>query len=190
MLCYPRSLSMMRALILAALTLALPAVAAAGGKPTLSVGDEAPAFVLKTMNPELSGTRLVAVRRHVGAGADLPKKALVLSFAASYCEPCKKELAEIRASVPKIEAAGMLFAAVVIDREPEGVAAMKKLAVDELALKFPVLLDRFGIVAKRYRAETLPMVVIIAPDGTVRWIKTGFEEGSIAKLMSELGIKG
>ena len=180
-------LSLISLVSLSVLTIGWDGMAA--DKAGLARGDEAPAFVLKTINAKAAGTKLVAVRRHVGAGADQPKKALVLSFAASYCEPCKKELAEIRAHVPKMEAAGVLFAAVVIDREPEGIAAMKALTVDELKLKFPVLLDRFGIVAKRYRAETLPMVVIIGADGNVRWISTGFKEDSISKLMAELGLK-
>jgi peroxiredoxin len=159
-----------------------------GQEPPLKVGDAAPTFALKTINPDLSKLKLFTLGKYVGESPAESKAAVVLSFGASYCEPCKKELAELRALEAKLAKAGVLLAVVVIDTEPEGIEAMRKLTVDELKLPYPVLSDRFGVLTKRYRAYSLPYTVIVDKAGNITWVNSGFAEGTIAKLTSKLGI--
>jgi len=151
----------------------------------LKVGQVAPNFTLRTLNPKLSGAKVFALRKLVGASAKT-KSTVVLSFAASYCEPCKKELAELKPMAGDFKAHGVQLAAVVIDTEPEGIAAMKALTIDKLALPFPVLSDRFGVLARRYHADQLPKTVIISPEGKVQWISTGFKKGALQALRAQL----
>jgi alkyl hydroperoxide reductase subunit AhpC len=178
----------------AAMTAAAPAVESEAPKAKgaaadpLKVGDDAPTFAMKTANPELSKLKMFSVARFVGVNPEEPKSALVLSFAASYCEPCKKELAQLRNLQERFTKAGVLLAVVVIDTEPEGIEAMRKLTVDELKLGYPVLSDRFGVVARRYRANPLPYTVIIDKKGTVQWVHSGFAEGSLEELAAKAGI--
>lgn len=173
------------ALSVCALTLA---VGAPGEEPPLKIGESAPSFALKTMNPEASKIKVFTLAHYAGERPEKPKKAVVLTFGASYCEPCKKELAELKALQPKLDKADVILAVVVIDTDPEGIEAMRKLTMDQLGLGYPVLSDRFGVLSKRYRAYTLPFTVIIDPAGKISWLHSGFEEGSIAKLTSKLGI--
>lgn len=177
----------MAVLALSVWTLTL-ALAAPGEEPPLKIGESAPHFALKTINPDASKMKVFTLGHHVGEAPESAKKAVVLTFGASYCEPCKKELAELKALQPKLEKAGVLLAVVVIDTEPDGIEAMRKLTVDQLKLGYPVLSDRFGVLSKRYRAYTLPFTVIIDPAGKISWLNEGFAEGSIAKLTGKLGI--
>ncbi|MEQ8274228.1 MAG: TlpA disulfide reductase family protein [Deltaproteobacteria bacterium] len=177
------------------LTLALVGLVLAGAESgdaaeneKLKVGETAPSFTLKTMNPELSKKKRFALRDYVGNDTKTKKRAVVLSFAASYCVPCKKELAELKKLKGSLDGANVELAVVVIDTDPEGIAAMKKLTVDQLALEYPVLSDRFGVLARRYHANELPMTVIISPDGQVRWLSSGFAEGAIDKFKKAVGI--
>lgn len=171
-------------LLLVLCTAARPGALAA--EEPLSVGKAAPPFSLRTMNPDVAKQRVVALKNHVGPGAVDPKKAVLLSFAASYCEPCKKELAELSQLEPALRAKGVLTAVIVIDKDEEGIAKMKKLLLEELAVPMPVLSDRFSILARRYGAEKLPYVVLIGGDGAVRWIHAGYDkkalEGALAGL--------
>jgi peroxiredoxin len=180
-----------RPMRIAALTFAIlaPSLALAADAESLKVGEPAPPFVLKTMNPKQSGVPQYALRDRIGPEAKAGKKAVVLSFAASYCEPCKRELAELKGMKAELEAAYAELAIVVIDTEPEGIAAMQKLTVDELSLPYPILSDRFGVLARRYHATALPMTVVIGTDGNVRYLSSGFAEGALDKLRAELGIK-
>jgi peroxiredoxin len=153
----------------------------------LEVGQPAPMFALPGIDEKKQKQRF-ALGDLVGDRATQKKRAVVLSFAASYCEPCKKELAEFKKLKPKLDASNVVLAVVVIDKEPDGIEKMRKLTVDELALEYPVLLDRFGLVAKRYFANTLPLTVVVKPDGTVQWLNSGFQPDAIDRLLGELAI--
>lgn len=168
---------------------AIPGLAHAAEAESLKVGEAAPTFVLKTMNAKLSGQAQYALKERVGPEAKAPKKAVVLSFAASYCEPCRRELKELKGMKAELDGAEAELAVVVIDTDPEGIAIMEKLTVEELALPFPVLADRYGVLARRYHANALPMTVVIGSDGNVRYLASGFAEGALDKLRAELGIK-
>lgn len=179
----------MKALVTAILLVGLGTPAWAGKKPEpLEVGAEAPRFTLSTMNPMKASAKRFSLVNYVGPDAKEKKRAVVLSFAASYCEPCKRELGELKKLKKKLDASNVLLAVVVIDTEPEGIESMRKLTVDELGLEYPVLTDRFGVLARRYRANTLPMTIIVSPDGKVKWLNVGFQEDAIDKLLAALAI--
>ena len=170
-------------ILLAALFAAAGPGALAADEP-LAVGKQAPPFSMRTMNPDKAQTRVVALKNHVGQGAEDPKKAVLLSFAASYCEPCKKELAELSLLEPALRKRGVLTAVVVIDKDEEGIAKMKKLLLEELDVPMPVLSDRFSILARRYGAEKLPYVVLIGSDGAVRWIHAGYDKKALEQALA------
>lgn len=183
-----RSLASAVAAGLLAITLSAPARGAKPEPEPLVVGEPAPAFSMRVTNPALAGLQQFALQRYVGPSPAEPKKAVVLSFAASYCEPCKRELAELGALKPRLEQAGVLLVVVVIDTEAEGIEQMRRLTVDELKLPYAVLQDRFGVVAKRYRALSLPFTVVVGPSGNVSWLHSGFQAGSIEALAKQLGV--
>src|SRR5207247_2809104 len=49
-------------------------------------------FRSKAVNSEDIGDTYINIDRYYGQGAKEQKKALILSFFATYCEPCKKEM--------------------------------------------------------------------------------------------------
>jgi len=154
----------------------------------VKVGSTAEHFTLKTMNPKLSGKRMLSSRRLVGPKANPPTKALGLTFGASYCEPCKKELKILAGLADTVSKQGSTLAAVVIDKEKDGIELMRKLVVDDLKVSFPVLSDRFGILARRYRASTLPMMVVINSKGVVEWTHAGLDKGALKTFLKHLGL--
>ena len=155
-------------------------------KAALNVGGEAPPFTLKTVNAGLSKRKIFALKNFLGPEAKEPKDAVVLSFAASYCAPCRRELAELAKLKAKLEKANVLLAVVVIDTEPDGIASMNVLITQELKLEYPALADRFGVVARRYGADQLPMTVVIGPDAKIRWMASGFRDASLKDLLAVL----
>lgn len=154
----------------------------------LQVGDEAPAFSIRTLNPDRSAMKVFSTGRFAGPSADEPKRAVVLSFAASYCEPCKRELAELGTLEARLAKANVVLAVVIIDTEQKGIDEMQKLTVDTLKLPYPIVLDRFGVVARRYRATSLPFTVVIGKNGLVEWAHAGYQDGALDALAKQLGI--
>lgn len=166
----------------------LPTTASRASEVGVEVGSKIKHFTMKTVNPKLAGKRMLSSRHLIGPSAKHATKVLGLTFGASYCEPCKKELRILAAQSDHITKAGSTLVAVVIDKKPEGIEAMRKLIVDDLKIDFPVLSDRFGILARRYRASTLPMMVIINAEGIVEWTHTGLDENALKTFLKYLGL--
>ena len=103
---------------------------AASAEDHFNIGDEAPSFRLKTVNAELSKMSTVALDDYVGS--DVPegstkKKVLMLSFWASYCEPCKREMPFLSTLYKEYGDKGLFVTSISIDKDE---AALKK--VDEI----------------------------------------------------------
>jgi peroxiredoxin len=153
----------------------------------VKVGDALPSFSLKTLNPEKSGRQMLATKRVVGAEPEEPVSALVISFASVYCKPCMKELPELEQFYRRISTRGVLVAVVDIDREEADIEKLKQMAVEK-EFTFPLLSDRFALVARRYAANELPMILLADRAGKVRWIKTGYESGGLEELSSQIDL--
>ena len=159
--------------------------AAASDGPRLEVGQSAPTFFLPLMNADSQGQRIFRLRDYVGPdGARSAKRGVLLNFAASYCVICKAELVALKARKAKFDAAGVALAVIVIDTEKEGIEQMRALTVDKLKLPYPVLSDRFGVLARRYGVEALPMSVWLAPDGRIVWLETGMNLKAIDRMLA------
>lgn len=170
---------------LLALLAGLPVVGAE--ETVLAVGGIAPPFTLKTMNPARSGRESVTLGEYVGPNAKKRKKTVVLSFGASYCAPCRVEWARLAARYEALRAAEVELFGVVIDREEAGQREMSKFVDTEIEATFPVLLDRFGILARRYRAQALPYVLLIdGASGQIIEVHVGYEEKILEALIQKL----
>jgi thiol-disulfide isomerase/thioredoxin len=182
---------MRHAVVLAVLLAAVPASAA----DEVGIGLPAPAFSLKTLNPDASGATWVALDRYAGdEPEDAGSKAVLLTFFASWCEPCKKEMPFLVQLDQLYRDQGLRVLGVCIDKEDAGVEAAKKL-VAEKKVRYPVLADRFNFLARRYLGEQapLPSVFLIKRDGTIARIERGYTKDASAFLLAEvqemLGVK-
>ena len=128
-------------------------------------------------------------RKWFGPKRETSSKGLALTFGASYCEPCKKELAVLAKRSKEIRQAGYFLTAVIIDREKEGIEEMRKLLIEELGFDFPALSDRFGILARRYKADTLPMMIVVDPEGKIIWSHAGYEKSALSQFLEKMGSK-
>jgi thiol-disulfide isomerase/thioredoxin len=175
------------ALIICSLLLTSSAWAEGGDQPaipapeTLKVGEKAPHFVLKTLNPAACGQTMLSSKQHLGGDAKAPVKGMVISFLSVHCKPCMKELPELSEWYLKNREAGLGVVAIDIDREAEEIAQAAKLAVEK-GVKFPVVSDRFNLLSRRYKVGELPYLLLVNGDGIVIWVKTGYEEGIFAEL--------
>jgi peroxiredoxin len=168
----------------AALLVALPAVA----EDEIGEGLPAPTFSLRTMNPDVAGTAWVALDRFVGEEPEDPAaKAVLMTFFASWCEPCKREMPFLVQLDGMYRDQGLRVIGVCIDKEEAGIEAAKKL-VTEKKVTYPVLSDRFNFLARRYLGEKapLPSVFLIRRDGTIAKIERGYAKDASAFLLGEV----
>ncbi len=181
---------------LMALVLSLTLGSAALAQEELAAVDKpAPMFRLPVYNAKQAGATVVGLDRYVGAEPQEPGvRTVLLSFMASFCGPCKKEMPYLQQLHDRYKDFGLRVVMVSIDTEAEGQAKIDELIAAN-KVTFPVLKDRFNLVARRWlgNQSPLPSVFFIRPDGTVATINRGYSEEGSALLQKEveraLGIK-
>lgn len=155
----------------------------------------APPFRVPVYNQRAFGEASVGLDSYVGPdAADKKTKVLVVSFMASWCGPCKKEMPYLQTLYDEHRDKGLRVMLIAIDTDAEG---QKK--VDELIelnkVTFPVGRDRFNIVARRWLGtqSPLPSLFFVRPDGTVSSVHRGYSKDGAevlaAELERELGVK-
>jgi thiol-disulfide isomerase/thioredoxin len=182
------------AAVLAVLTLAAPAWASPGPEEA-AVGAPAPGFSLKVLNPDAAGVGWLSLQSLVGSEPEDPEARVVLvSFFASWCAPCKKELPLLVELDTRYRSLGLRVIGISIDKEEPGIAEARKLVAEHRAA-YPVLSDRFNLLARRYLGDQapLPSVFLIGRDGNILAVERGYTKDAStflrAKVEAALGIK-
>ena len=129
--------------------------------------DKAPEFKLENMKGKV--VKL----------SDFQKEGLViLDFWATWCAPCKKALPKLSKLHEKYENVNVVT---ICTDKPRKVAEAKKL-VKSQKYKFHTLFDTKGVVSKLYNVTSIPHSIMIAPDGTILYDHTGYQDGDEKKM--------
>lgn len=171
------------ALMLAALAALAAAPAAAAD---LKEGDAAPVWMLRPLNAQASGFKVVSLNDLL-QGNPVQPKAILVTFFATYCEPCKKELPYLQSLYAAFKDKGLFIVEVSIDTEPEAIPQIEKLLAEH-KVTMPVVHDKLNVVAKRYGVSRLPHLVIIDGEGTVKRILVGYQSSQLKVLETDLGL--
>jgi thiol-disulfide isomerase/thioredoxin len=178
--------------LLAAMALAAPAAAQ---DEEAVVGAPAPGFSLKVLNPEASGVSWLSIRSLAGdEPEDDDSRVVLISFFASWCAPCKKELPLLVELDTRYRSLGLRVVGISIDKEEPGIGEARKMVADHRA-RYPVLSDRFNLVARRYLGSQspLPSVFLVGRDGNILAVERGYTKDASAflraKVEAALGIK-
>ncbi len=95
---------------------------------------------------------------------------VLLNFWATWCPPCVEEMPSLQNLHTDLEDDAFSVVAVNVQEDRETVNEF----VQELGLRFPVLLDRNGKTTRRYAVRGMPTSYLISPDGRVIGAKIGF----------------
>ncbi|MBD3167252.1 redoxin domain-containing protein [bacterium] len=148
---------------------------AADSGALIKPGEKAPTFSL----PALGGSREV-LRVWCGDTLLKPyandvKHTVIVNFWATYCKPCQKEIPQIGAFLKKHEGEPVKAFFVSIDKE--GVDKVGPFVKDK-GYDVTVLLDTYARTAKRYGVKSVPALFVIAPDGSVFYSASGYDEST------------
>jgi thiol-disulfide isomerase/thioredoxin len=112
---------------------------------------------------------------------------VVLSFFASWCEPCKRELPFLVQLDRMYRASGLRVLGVSIDREEPAIDAARRM-IAAAKVGYPVLSDRFNFLARRYLGDQapLPSVFVVRRDGTIARIERGYAKDASQFLLAEV----
>jgi peroxiredoxin len=119
-------------------------------KTTISVGEKAPDFTLKTLDGQV-----LKLSDYRGQG-------ILLNFWGTWCDPCKKEMPAINAAdLKKIK--GVKIIAVDIRDTPRDVRNFYK----RYHIGLTTVLDRNGKVTDAYHVDNIPSTFLIDQNGIV-----------------------
>ena len=116
--------------------------------------------------------------------SDYHGKVVIVSFWASWCGPCKKELPVLAGVVKRVGPNHLQVIAINYRDEYEPYKYVLKVLKD-----YPIVFlrrDPNSNTAKRYRVKGIPRMIIIGRDGKVAADHTGYGEGMIPVLVEEL----
>lgn len=159
-------------------------------RDSLRVGDEAPTFVLL----DAAGEEPVYLRDYTGKTLRDPWKnkqryAVVVSFWASWCEPCKTEIPLLMKMAEEFKADPVKVFLINTQESAAFSADSVRALIKQRGYTLPCLLDNTTTAAQRYTARSLPMIVLIDKFGIVRKINRGYHENfhiEISKFLRQL----
>ena len=126
------------------------------------VGDVAPDFTAYRLNADLTTGELTTSEVHL---SDYRGQPVWINFWASWCQPCRAELPEIKAAYQQLEGTGIVVLAVSL-REPITDAYLYAM---QNQLPFVVLSDPDEtMVGNTYRVNNFPTHIFIDAEGVVR----------------------
>lgn len=117
----------------------------------------APAFTLPTAD---GGTLALE---------DLRGQVVLLNFWATWCEPCRAEIAELDALAQEFGPQGFRVVGINVGESPERVRQFAA----ELQVGFPLLLDPDGQVYPAYGVMGLPTSYLVDAEGLIRDVHLG-----------------
>ena len=152
----------------------LPYLGAKKAEASPLVGQPAPDFLLPYASPDQQGKtqRL----------SDLQGQAVVLDFWASWCGPCRAQ-SPVLARVAKAFASQQLRVLGVGTSDDRG--SITRFLSNE-PLGYSSVFDDQEVASSLYHVRSLPTLVLIAKDGTVRAVATGFaDEAELTRLVKD-----
>ena len=126
----------------------------------LTPGDYVPHFELNTIDG-----RTLTERSFDGKG-------VLISFWASWCEPCKHELPMLERLHAQLHERGGTVVGIGIDDSAGNLRALAR----EHALSFPILVDDHGEAKQVFRVKGVPESFLIDKDGKIALILEPGEE--------------
>jgi len=143
------------------------------GAPTLAEAKPAPDFSLRSIaNQQVSLS-------------DYKGKVVILSFWATWCGPCKKEMPYLQKMRTKYADQGFEVISVSVDDvkfKAQVVSFIRRMRYD-----FPVLLDSSSEILSSYNPnKNVPFTVLIGRDGQIEHIHTSYNSGDEVQLEAEV----
>jgi len=141
-----------------------------------------------TAGAETAAFRLRDVGGQTVDLADLCAKGpVLLSFWATYCEPCKKEIPHLIELQKQFAAQKLQLALIAVD-SPRSQKQIKPYVASK-GWKVPVLLDANGQVMKKLKGSNPPYTMLVNGKGEVLYSHSGYKPGdetALAKTLARL----
>jgi peroxiredoxin len=108
-------------------------------------------------------------------------KVVVLDFWASWCGPCMESLPEVYQVANSFDDRCQWLGINLQESQEQAAKVAERLGIEN-----SILLDSDGKVATLYDASSIPLVIVIAPDGIVQRVFIGMQRSRLESLRSAI----
>ncbi|HHJ53802.1 MAG TPA: TlpA family protein disulfide reductase [Caldithrix abyssi] len=137
----------------------------------LTPGTPAPPFSLQSLDGNYIFLRDFTGQKLRKPWLNKTKHVVVLSFFATWCVPCQKEIPQLMKIADMFKDQPVKFFLIDVGEKKSKVQPF----IQKKGYTIPVLLDVYQVVSEKYGAHTLPRLVVIDKNGTVQYYHKGFE---------------
>lgn len=143
----------------------------AAERPKLQVGVAAPDFLGR--DTQGKQVRLSSYR----------DKVVIVSFFASWCEPCRKELPILENLQRAGASKGLQVIAIDLKEDTQ---LFRRLVKQNPTYQLRFVSDAPGGVASAYGVKAIPYMFLIGKDGKIAFVNLGYGESIVDKLIPEV----
>jgi len=140
-------------------------------EPALAVGS----VPEDALGKDIEGNQ-VRISDHAG-------KVVIVSFWASWCGPCKKELPVLAGLAKRVGPEHMKIIAINYHDEQQPFKYVVKVLKD---YPITILRDQSSKTARKFDVQAIPRMIVIGRDGKVASDHTGYGESALPGLVDEL----
>ena len=121
------------------------------------------------------------------ADADQQKKVVLITFFATWCKPCKKEMPFLQQLYTDYKSKGLQIISVAIDKDEATWPEIGEL-VKKNHVTYPIVKDRYNLIARQYLGDktAMPSVFILDKDAKVVLVKQGYTNDAAEFLKAEV----
>lgn len=138
----------------------------------IKVGDQMPAFTIVSDNGQTIKS------------ADLKGKVVLITFFATWCPPCQKELPELEAKVWNKYKDNKNFRLLVVGREHDDAELAKY--NEKKGFTFPLYPDKNRAVFASFAGNLIPRNYLIGKNGNVIYTSKGYSPEEFEQLLEAL----
>jgi thiol-disulfide isomerase/thioredoxin len=133
-----------------------------------------------TQIKDVSSSKKIAFNETVESG-----KVTLISFWATWCVPCKKEIKNVTKKLPGWHAeADFNFMTISID-ESRAEGLVRSYAKSQ-GWDFPYYIDSNSDLKRSLNFQTVPFTMVIDKNGKVAYMHSGYEEGSEDEVFAKI----
>jgi peroxiredoxin len=117
--------------------------------------------------------------------SDYRGKIVIVSFWASWCPPCRKELGVLAAIQQQATRDKVVVFSVNWQENAQRFQQLKRFFKDK-NLDLTLISDEDGYIGRQYGVQAIPFMVIIGRDGKIAAVHIGYGDGEIAEFADEI----
>ncbi len=139
----------------------------------LGPGTPAPTFSMPSLSGKRESLRVWCGKKLIKPYVNDISHTVIISFWATYCKPCHKEIPELHEFYKKHKDEHLRIFLISIDDKGAGVVVP---FAKEHNYTLPILFDPYKKTAERYGVKSLPALFVVDPNGTIQYSSIGYKE--------------